>query len=136
MRVDSTLGYQNIANRYDTYGASPVEESKVSSLSAAEGSVRRVEENNGAIATPVEETSQKEAPRGNISIEDVQTSLGNKDSSLQGFTRLGINSSDMRAAISAMQKDSVMQEYQYFVGGRSASRVLTNDQDGTVVRLS
>ena len=43
----------------------------------------------------------------------------------------------MKKAISDMQKDQVLQEYQYFVGGsrNGGSRVMTQDEDGMVVRL-
>ena len=44
---------------------------------------------------------------------------------------------DMKKAISDMQKDQVLQEYQYYVGSsrNNGNQVLTQDADGTVVRL-
>ena len=47
------------------------------------------------------------------------------------------HSQNMKKAISDMQKDQVLQEYQYFVGGsrNGGSRVMTQDEDGMVVRL-
>ena len=69
--------------------------------------------------------------------------MGNRDSSLVGLSSLGgIQSSVMRKAVSDMQKDSVLHEYQYFVGSgavrnnayTTGSKVVMNDEDGVVIR--
>ena len=75
-------------------------------------------------------------PRRDSSINDIKVSLGNRDSSLIGLSGLGgIQSSVMRKAVSDMQKDSVLHEYQYFVGsGAVNNRVIMNDDDGVVIR--
>ena len=75
-------------------------------------------------------------PRRNTDISDIKVSLGNRDSSLIGLSNLGgIQSSVMRKAVSDMQKDSVLHEYQYFVGtGAVNNRVVMSDDDGVVVR--
>ena len=75
-------------------------------------------------------------PRRNTDISDIKVSLGNRDSSLVGLSNLGgIQSSIMRKAVSDMQKDSVLHEYQYFVGtGAVNGRVVMSDDDGVVVR--
>lgn len=43
----------------------------------------------------------------------------------------GLNNLDVRKAISDMQKDAVLQEYQYFVG---SAKSLINTEDGIVLR--
>ena len=101
-------------------------------LDAKEG-----ENGTGAISDEVIKT-----PRKNSDIGDIKVSLGNRDSSLFGLSNLGgIQSSVMRKAVSDMQKDSVLHEYQYFVGSgavnntyNSGSKVVMNDEDGVVIR--
>ncbi|WP_026527912.1 hypothetical protein [Butyrivibrio sp. VCD2006] len=99
--------------------------------------------NEGA---PVKETVSEEikrTPRRNSNISDIKVSLGNRDDSLVGLSNLGgIQSNVMRKAVSDMQKDSVLHEYQYFVGSGAVnnrymtkgSDVIMNDEDGLVVR--
>ncbi|WP_408071632.1 hypothetical protein [Butyrivibrio sp. JL13D10] len=69
----------------------------------------------------------------------------NVDSSLSGLGNLGgIQSSIMEKAVMDMEKDSVLHEYQYFVGNKvissaselSGSRILSNDEDGVVIQLN
>ena len=70
--------------------------------------------------------------------------IGNRDESLAGLGNIGgIQSGIMRRAVSNMQKDSVLHEYQYFVGSgvvKNADNfdkgpgVITSDEDGVVIR--
>jgi hypothetical protein len=45
----------------------------------------------------------------------------------------------MKQAISGMQKDHILHEYQYFVGGKDLagkeSNIIAGTQDGLVIRL-
>ena len=93
---------------------------------------------------PKEQEVSKES-RSNASIGDVSVSLGNRDESLVGLGNLGgIQSNIMRQAVNDMQKDSVLHEYQYFVGNgavrnttdqlQDGSKVIVNDDDGVVIR--
>ncbi len=68
----------------------------------------------------------------------------NKDSSLSGLGELGgIQSSIMQKAVMDMEKDSVLHEYQYFVGSKvltgaaelKDAKVISNDEDGVVLQL-
>lgn len=79
--------------------------------------------------------------RGNASIENVAISFGQYDnSSLDLFGEMGMASRDMRQAISGMQKDHILHEYQYFVGkdlaGRENQNIVAGTQDGVVLKLS
>ena len=54
--------------------------------------------------------------RENASIENVAISFGQYDSSsLDIYGDMGLASRDMKNAISGMQKDRILHEYQYFV---------------------
>ena len=77
--------------------------------------------------------------RENASIENVAISFGQYDSSsLDLYTDMGLASRDMRQAISGMQKDHILHEYQYFVGkdmtGKD-SNIIADTKDGMVIRL-
>lgn len=83
----------------------------------------------------------------NNSYQDRQTlsEHKNKDASLSGLGDLGgIQSSVIEQAVVDMQKDEVLHEYQYFVGSKvisgvdelKDSKVITNDEDGVVIKLN
>lgn len=83
--------------------------------------------------------------RANASLGNVSVTLGNRDQSLVGLGNLGgIQSNVMRKAVSDMKKDSVLHEYQYFVGNgvqsgvssriNSSNGIITNDEDGVVIQ--
>ncbi len=79
--------------------------------------------------------------RENASIENVAISFGQFDSSsLDIFGDMGLASKDMKQAISGMQKDRILHEYQYFVGGKDLtgkpSNIIAGTEDGVVVKLN
>ena len=81
-----------------------------------------------------------EVARENASIENVAISFGQYDnSSLDIFGDMGLASRDMKQAISGMQKDQILHQYQYFVGGTDMSgqesNVIAGTEDGMVIRL-
>ena len=78
--------------------------------------------------------------RENASIENVAISFGQYDSSsLDIYSDMGLASRDMKQAISGMQKDRILHEYQYFVGGKDLtgkpSNVIAGTEDGIVIKL-
>jgi hypothetical protein len=78
--------------------------------------------------------------RENASIENVAISFGQYDSSsIDLYNEMGLASKDMKQAISGMQKDHILHEYQYFVGGKDLtgkeSNIIAGTEDGIVVRL-
>ena len=78
--------------------------------------------------------------RENASIENVAISFGQYDSSsLDIYGDMGLASRDMKQAISGMQKDRILHEYQYFVGGKDLkgkpSNIIAGTEDGIVIRL-
>jgi hypothetical protein len=113
---------------------------------------------NSQIIPPVEEKAKQEiAPvqeekkqdfdlsvevpaRENASIENVAISFGQYDSSsIDLFGDIGLASRDMKQAISGMQKDHILHEYQYFVGkdlaGRENQNIIAGTPDGVVLKL-
>lgn len=76
--------------------------------------------------------------RGNASIENVAISFGQYDTS-DFFGERGLASNDMKQAISGMQRDQILHEYQYFVGGKDLagknSNIIANTEDGIVIKL-
>ncbi len=78
--------------------------------------------------------------RENASIENVAISFGQYDSSsIDLFADMGLASRDMKQAISGMQKDQILHEYQYFVGGKDLtgkeSNIVAGTEDGVVIKL-
>ena len=76
--------------------------------------------------------------RENASIENVAISFGQYDSSsLDIYGDMGLASRDMKNAISGMQKDRILHEYQYFVGGKDLtgkpSNIIAGTEDGIVI---
>ena len=78
--------------------------------------------------------------RENASIENLAISFGQYDSSsLDIYGDMGLASRDMKQAISGMQKDRILHEYQYFVGGKDltgkSSNIIAGTEDGIVIKL-
>jgi len=77
--------------------------------------------------------------RENASIENVAISFGQYDgNSIDLFGDMGLASRDMKQAISGMQRDQLLHEYQYFVGkdlSGQQSNIVAGTEDGVVVRL-
>ena len=78
--------------------------------------------------------------RENASIENVAISFGQYDnSSLDLYGDMGLASRDMKQAISGMQKDQILHQYQYFVGGKdltgNESNIIAGTEDGVVIKL-
>ncbi len=89
-----------------------------------------------SVATPRIETVQPSNPAPRTArLEDISLSFNvnetydyiGKDADLQNL--------DMMSAISDMQKDKVLEQYQYFVGTKEfADSVVASTQDGIVIR--
>ena len=78
--------------------------------------------------------------RANASIENIAISFGQYDaSSLDLFGEKGLASDDMKQAISGMQRDKILHEYQYFVGGKDLAgkdrNIIAGTEDGLVIKL-
>ena len=81
---------------------------------------------------PYQEPERVDAGRRIADLQDVSLSMGTqKDMDFLG-RETGLETLDMEQAISDMRKDSVLQEYQYFVGGQAV--IVTAGEDGMVIR--
>lgn len=74
--------------------------------------------------------------RRNSSIEDILSSFATGINSYEAGLRGALENSDVISAINGMKKDSILQEYQFFVGNAERSNILTQDEDGLVMRLN
>lgn len=78
-----------------------------------------------------EETSYVAPERKDAPLEDISLTFNKQES----FGYIGrdsdIQSLDVQKAVSDMRKDSVLQQYQYFVG--SARNLMTRSADGAVI---
>jgi len=85
-----------------------------------------------------EQLFEEETFRGNASIENVAISFGIYDeSAMDLFQFSSIDSNDMENAISGMQKDQILREYQYFVGDDLAGNknsIIASTEDGLVIK--
>ena len=103
----------------------------------SEAALKKV--NEQAVAAQKKQEPVKEAaldlrledirPRANASLEDISLSLNEP----KGFEMKGrdadIEALDMEKAVSDMQKDEALQQYQYFVGDTN----LFSSEDGVVI---
>ena len=68
-------------------------------------------------------------PRKNADLEDVSLSLSDHGAFEMKGRQSDIDSLDMEKAVSDMQKDQALMQYQYFVGDTN----LVNNEDGIVI---
>ena len=103
----------------------------------SEAALKKVNE-QAAVAEKKQEPAREAAldlrledirPRANASLEDISLSLNEP----KGFEMKGrdadIEALDMEKAVSDMQKDEALQQYQYFVGDTN----LFSSEDGVVI---
>lgn len=85
-----------------------------------------------------EELSEDSSVRGNASIDNVAISFGIYDDASRNLFKIdGLFSEDMVQAISGMQKDQILREYQYFVGddlSGNKSSIVASTEDGLVIK--
>ncbi len=93
----------------------------------------------------VSDSTQNKSGNDSYNYQGVAVTISNKDNSLAGLGGLGgIQSNLMRDAVSQMKKDSLLHEYQYFVGNgigsgvsamnNAGDAVINNDEDGVIIR--
>ncbi len=140
MALDRINGY---LNGYDAYNIpNPADDMKIGTRPAdikpQQQEVKEAppkEQEKPGLDLTVEEVS----PRENASIENIAISFGQYDASmLDLFGDKGLASAEMRQAISSMQKDKILHEYQYFVGKDLAGQernIIAATEDGLVIKL-
>ena len=92
----------------------------------------------GAQGNAEDELSSDHVQRGNASIDNVAISFGIYDDASGNLLGMdGLISNDMMQAISGMQKDQILREYQYFVGddlSGNKSSIIASTEDGLVIK--
>lgn len=131
-------------NGYNAYNIPPAGDLKVKAPDNVQAPVAPVTPEAPAKAEPEEarkmDLTVEEVPeRQNASIENVAISFGVYDSSsIEMFGDRGLASEDMKQAISGMQRDKILHEYQYFVGKDMTGKdrnIIVNTEDGMVIKL-
>ncbi|MBE5829756.1 MAG: hypothetical protein E7305_09895 [Butyrivibrio sp.] len=139
MALNGLNGYISNYNAYNIPSAtdnSQVRQNSADTIDAKASSEQqqKPEEKKNSLDLTVEVPS-----RENASIENVAISFGQYDgNSIDLFGDMGLASRDMKQAISGMQKDQLLHEYQYFVGkdlSGQQSNIVAGTEDGVVVRL-
>ncbi|MBQ3797127.1 MAG: hypothetical protein II842_12795 [Butyrivibrio sp.] len=146
MALERIGGY---LNGYDAYNI-PKATDDLKIGAPSQESLRKAQEET-AKAAPQEENKEAEKPgldltvkevpaRENASIENIAISFGQYDiSSMNLFEEKGLASEDMKQAISGMQRDKILHEYQYFVGGKDLEgkqrNIIAGTEDGLVIKL-
>ena len=137
MAFDRINGFMNNYNAYNI----PAANSKTEQITppATTNKVEASKEETAKKQKAQMDLSVEVPARENASIENVAISFGNYDNtSIDLFGGNGLASDSMKRAISGMQKDQILHEYQYFVGkdltGKT-SNVVTDTEDGVVIKL-
>lgn len=139
------MAYNSINGFGLKYNAYNIPSAKDNDLVVKSGGV-----NPGAVSPDTKGTKQNgEAQQGpvegpkplreDIFGESVSLSIGEGTADSSYMTRGGLASEDMKRAISGMQRDSILHEYQYFVGKDLSGKVgniVTSSDDGVVVKLN
>jgi len=139
MALNGLNGYISNYNAYNIPSATDNSQVRQNSADTVDAKVsseqqQKPEEKKNSLDLTVEVPS-----RENASIENVAISFGQYDgNSIDLFGDMGLASRDMKQAISGMQKDQLLHEYQYFVGkdlSGQQSNIVAGTEDGVVVRL-
>ena len=139
MALNGLNGYISNYNAYNIPSATDNSQVRHNSADTIDAKVsseqqQKPEEKKNSLDLTVEVPS-----RENASIENVAISFGQYDgNSIDLFGDMGLASRDMKQAISGMQKDQLLHQYQYFVGkdlSGQQSNIVAGTEDGVVVRL-
>ena len=145
MRVDNGVNYSSFMQHFNPLEIKTVDASQI----AQQEQPKRAEKQDATSEVAgVNAVSMQQGPeivsapqsvmdraRGSAhteALEDIKVDFG-AGAKIEPFG--GFESGEIRKAISAMEKDSVLHEYQYFVGNRRPETLVDN-ADGSVVRLA
>ena len=123
----------DLYSRYGDY------QSRIKQVDVSDVAAQEAEKQTGR-ETSLWEQNQEAAPalgmqqsqeRKPVELQDISTKFHRNDTYDYIGKDSAIESLDVQKAVSDMRKDSVLQEYQYFVG--SAQALLRETQDGIVI---
>ena len=136
MAAERITGYPSYLGKYNSYSVPMAEEDYQPQKDSQSESQKNLNADVEHAPTP----AAIYTPSGNADVHQIAESFAGRDRVLSDFsTGSEIETVDMRQAISAMQGDRLLQEYQYFVGSAqnaAQGNVISNTADGTVIRLS
>lgn len=125
MGINGISDYANLIRDYRIPAVRFAESEEISERSG-------LREETGTTAIEAQEASSGVRERRNANLEDISIVFNRQDE----FGYIGkdsdIRSLDVEKAISDMKKDSVLQQYQYFVG--SFRELSSESPDGTVIQ--
>lgn len=132
MAAERVTGLPSYLGRYNSYNVPLTDEEE--KLEAGQGQQQGLNAESSA-----QQLYETPFPRKDANIHDIAESFAGRDKVLSDFSFGNeIETLDMQKAISDMQGDRLLQEYQYFVGSaqESMGNVISNTADGTVIRLN
>ena len=116
-------------NNYNRINSDPAREAGINKTNADEARKNAPEAAKPSEGRSIDLRLDDIRPRKNASLEDISLSLNEPN----GFEMKGrtsdLASLDMEKAVSDMQKDQALMQYQYFVGDTN----IVNNEDGIVI---
>ena len=134
MGVQIWTGFQQMQSYYKSYDIPRVTPEDVKEKEALQNAQQSIE--GSASETAVSKTEPEESIKEpdmrskNADLENISLTFHKEDTYDYIGSQSGLVTLDMQQAISDMKKDSVLQEYQYFVG---SSQNFMSSADGTVI---
>ena len=138
MRIDGLVNYSSYMQHFNPLDTRPVADQSANEAASSLKPVKspeqtapvREKESEGTVLRKAAGNiaGKVESNAGRAPLEDIEVDFGGT-----GFS--GFESGEIRKAISDMEKDSMLHEYQYFIG-RSRPETLVDNEDGMVTRLS
>ncbi len=116
-------------NNYNRINSDPAREAGIQKPAAEEARLNVKEEGNSSAGRSIDLRLDDIRPRQNASLEDISLSLNEPNGFEMKGRQSDIESLDIAKAVSDMQKDQALMQYQYFVGDTN----LTNSEDGIVI---
>ena len=116
-------------NAYNRVNNNPAEDIELSKKLGGQSDVKETAKPEEAASSSIDLRLEDIRPRQNASLEDISLSLNEKTSFEMKGRQSDLASLDMQKAVSDMQKDQALMQYQYFVGDNH----LTNSEDGIVI---
>ena len=129
--VNNANGY----SEYSNYYKQPYDTSALGNIRTPNQTTQNNETESTQNTSPVgnvsENTSSGQSRISNISFDDLAGSFGSS------AVTVSFGNQDVQSALNDMKKDSILEEYQYFVGAghNAAPGVISSDKDGTVIKL-
>lgn len=136
MGVQLLNGFSNMQSYYRTSDVSAAknEEIKAQQVQKHEEEIRmqRIETESQAQNYSSQEMQPQEDLRSKVAdLENISLTFNKEETYGYIGSESGLTNLDMQKAVSDMKKDSILQEYQYFVG--SAQNLFKQSEDGMVI---